>query len=120
MPEWRWWWLECSKNESQNARAWLRLVKRFGNVGEYFNVLNWASLKGLSLLTWGRLWDCSKPRSARSWLTVLDVIDAPRSACRESCPAGPCSSELASAMTSSARRAASRLATRLATHARNR
>src|SRR3546814_6500747 len=83
MPEWRWWWLECSKNESQNARAWLRLVKRFGNVGEYFNVLNWASLKGLSLLTWGRLWDCSTPRSARSWLTVLDVIDDPRSACRE-------------------------------------
>ena len=25
------------------------LVKRFGNVGEYFRVLKWASLKGLSL-----------------------------------------------------------------------
>ena len=38
--------------------------------------------------TWGRQWERVTPRSARSWATVREVIELPRSACRVSWPAG--------------------------------
>jgi len=39
---------------SQNARAAWMEAKVSGNSGRYFNVLNWASLYGLSLEQCGR------------------------------------------------------------------
>ena len=53
----------------------------------------------------GRLWLRVTPRSARSWATVLEVIELPRSACRVSCPALMCSAVAEVAISSSARRA---------------
>ena len=49
--------------------------KRVGNSGRYFNVLNWHSLYGLSLLTCGREWVLVTPRSERSRATGFDAID---------------------------------------------
>jgi hypothetical protein len=51
-----------------------------------FRVLNWASENGLSLDTCGLEWEPVTPRSARSWGTVREVIDVPRSAWRVSWP----------------------------------
>ena len=64
MPEWRWQVLYQVKNSEQKARASSSEPKRAGKVGRYLRVRNWDSLKGLSLLTWGRLWVRSMPRSA--------------------------------------------------------
>ena len=50
----------------------------------YFRVLNCASEKGLSSLTWGRLSERVTPRSASSCAVHLLVIGAPRSECRVS------------------------------------
>ncbi len=47
-------------------------------------VLKFDSLNGLWLETCGREWERSTPRSARSWVTVFELIDEPRSACRVS------------------------------------
>ena len=54
MPEWRWTWLYSLKNPSRNSCASPRDAKDFGKSWTYFRVLNWASLKGLSLT-------CSRP-----------------------------------------------------------
>jgi hypothetical protein len=51
-----------------------------GKSGRYFNVLNWASLNGLSLETCGRECDWVTPRSARRNATGLEVMELPRSA----------------------------------------
>ena len=51
-----------------------------GKAGQYFSVLNCASLYGLSLLTFGRECDLRIARSDSSADTGLDVIEAPRSA----------------------------------------
>ena len=45
------------KNASQNARASASEPNRSGKAGQYFSVLNCASLYGLSLETCGREWD---------------------------------------------------------------
>ncbi len=79
------------------------LPNRPGKVGECLSVLNWASEKGLSLDWCGRLWLCSTPRSASSWVTVLEVIDDPRSAWMVSWPVGACSA-MAVVISSSASR----------------
>ena len=42
-----------AKNSAQNARASARLANVPGKLGQYFRVLNWLSLYGLSLLTRG-------------------------------------------------------------------
>lgn len=62
----------------ENALACLS--NRFGNLGDCFSVLNCDSENGLSFDTLGRECDWRIPRSARSWVTVFDVIDNPRSA----------------------------------------
>ena len=51
------------KNERQNSLAAAKSGKRAGKPGWYFRVLNWASEKGLSSLTWGRLRERVTPRS---------------------------------------------------------
>ena len=57
---------------------------RPGKPGWYFRVLNCASEKGLSSLTWGRLSDRVTPRSASSCAVHRLVMGAPRSECRVS------------------------------------
>jgi hypothetical protein len=54
--------------------------ERARKAGQYFSVLNCASLYGLSLLTFG--WECDLriARSGSSADTVMDVIEVPRSA----------------------------------------
>src|SRR5450432_1461906 len=86
-PLWRCWWLYQVKKSWQWARAASIEGNRAGNAGRYLRVLNCASEYGLSLLTWGRLWDWVTPRSASRNATGLDVIDEPRSAWMVSCPA---------------------------------
>lgn len=54
------------KNVSQNLRASWMEPKRSGKVGQYLRVLNWLSLKGLSLLTCARLWLQPMSRKASS------------------------------------------------------
>lgn len=66
--------------------------------------------EGVSLDWCGRLWLCSTPRSASSWVTVLEVIDDPRSAWMVSWPVGACSA-MAVVISSSASAADSRGAT---------
>ena len=63
------------------VRAAPRKWNRSGKIGAYFNVLNHASLKGLSLETLGREWDWVICRSASRAETSLLVIEVPRSAC---------------------------------------
>ena len=75
-----------AKERLANARPSAIDPKRSGNCGQYFRVLNWASEKGLSLDTCGRLWVLVTPRSARSSATGLLFIEAPRSACSVSWP----------------------------------
>ena len=79
-----------------------------GKAGAYFNVLNAASLKGSSLLTWGRLWLRETPRSTSSCATGLEVMEVPRSACRLSGAPCTCAAE---AMRALAMSASSRAAT---------
>ncbi|RGC64951.1 hypothetical protein C5N14_31095 [Micromonospora sp. MW-13] len=64
-----------------NVRAWARDANRSGNTGAYFNVLNQASLYGLSLDTFGRECERVTSRSSSRSATDFDVIDVPRSAC---------------------------------------
>ena len=54
------------KNDRQKAMAAWISSNRLGKPGWYFRVLNWASEKGLSSLTWGRLSERVTPRSASS------------------------------------------------------
>jgi hypothetical protein len=68
------------KNARQNARASWSDPNVPGNAGQYFSVLNCASLNGLSLLTFGRECDLRMSRSESSAGTGLDVIEVPRSA----------------------------------------
>jgi hypothetical protein len=68
------------KNTPQNARASCSDPNVPGNAGQYFSVLNCASLYGLSLLTFGRECDLRIARSDSSADTGLDVIEVPRSA----------------------------------------
>ena len=56
--------------------------KRPGKPEWYFRVLNWASEKGLSSLTWGWLSERVTPRSASSCAVHLLVMGAPRSECK--------------------------------------
>src|SRR3974390_284331 len=51
-----------------------------GNAGQYLRVLNCASEYGLSLDTCGRECDWSMPSRASRPVTVLEVIEVPRSA----------------------------------------
>ena len=82
IPPWR-----CSvqyqaKNDRQKAiAAWIS-SNRPGKPGWYFRVLNWASEKGLSSLSCGRLSERVTPRSASSCAVHLLVMGAPRSECR--------------------------------------
>src|SRR3954468_6951300 len=81
MPECRWAWLYQATKSVMNARAWARDANRSGKTGAYFNVLNQASLYGLSLDTFGRECDRVTARSSSSSATDFDVIEVPRSAC---------------------------------------
>jgi len=56
------------------------VAKLPGKLGQYFSTLNCDSLKGLSLLTRGRLWLLTTPRSASSSATGLEAMLLPRSA----------------------------------------
>src|SRR5674476_34571 len=80
MPVWRCSWLYHWTKASKKHRASARHPKRSGKVGLYFSVLNQASEYGLSLETFGRECDLVTSRSDRSAVTVLEVIDVPRSA----------------------------------------
>ena len=63
------------------------------------------------MLTWGRLWDLTTPRSASSGATVLDAMDVPLSEWMVSWAAGTPSAAMVSASRASARAALSRVAT---------
>jgi len=65
--------------EDPNARASTKpRPYHFAKVGRYLRVRKWLSEYGLSLLTWGRLWDLVTPRSASRWATGLAIIGDPR------------------------------------------
>ena len=64
------------KNERQKAVVAAMASSRRGKPGWYFRVLNCASEKGLSSLTWGRLSERVTPRSASSCAVHLLVIGA--------------------------------------------
>src|SRR4051794_19359198 len=81
MPECRWAWLYQVTNSAMNARAWARDANRSGKTGAYFNVLNQASLYGLSFDTFGRECDRVTSRSSSRSAIDFEVIEVPRSAC---------------------------------------
>jgi len=83
----------------------------FGEPRRVFEGLELGFAVGVVVGDAGRLCDWRTPRSARSWDTVFEVIELPRSACRVSWPWGTWWRWIASAMSSSARRADSRGAT---------
>src|SRR6266508_5817002 len=80
MPEWWCSVLYQRKKPWQNDLASWMEPKVSGKSGRYFNVRNWDSEYGLSLLTCGREWVLVTPRSASRNATGLDAIEEPLSA----------------------------------------
>ena len=79
IPPWRCSVLYQGKKVRQNAVAAAMSAKRPGKPGWYFRVLNWASEKGLSSLTWGRLRERIYQRArTRALEAVAPIYEAAR------------------------------------------